>query len=132
MNLKSDSHYRQLLEERENLRAKLNAGEDNPALRKDLELAEQAFKEYSTVAAERHQNLVATVRGVLEQHRNSHREAVAQIYLGGVPMIASDMIEYVKSDLVVFGSGVLLFMVVLLSLIFRAPKWVVLLSLIHI
>lgn len=48
------------------------------------------------------------------------------LYLGGVPMIAADMITYVKSDLAIFGGAVIVLMIVTLSLFFRRPRWVVL------
>lgn len=126
VNLERDEHAVELLEARETLRAQVREGDDGSVIQHELKLAEQAYKEYSTIAAERHQALVATVRDILDQHRKQYSGVAKQIYLGGVPMIASDMIEYVKSDLAVFGTGVLLFMIVLLSIIFRALRWVVL------
>ena len=41
-------------------------------------------------------------------------------------MIADDMITFVRNDLVVFGIGVAVFLVIVLSLIFREARWVVL------
>ena len=49
----------------------------------------------------------------------------AKIHLGGIPMIADDMMSYIKSDIVVFGIGVFIFIVLTLWLIFRNIKWVV-------
>jgi predicted RND superfamily exporter protein len=65
--------------------------------------------------------LVDSVRDVMDKHRGQ-----AQLYLGGVPMIVADMISFIKSDLVVFGVGVLLFLIITLSIIFRKPRWVIL------
>ena len=48
----------------------------------------------------------------------------ARLFLGGVPMISVDMIDFVKSDLKVFGSGILAFIIFLLLVIFRSPRWV--------
>jgi hypothetical protein len=53
-------------------------------------------------------------------------EQYGTIHLGGVSMIADDMISFVRSDLIVFGIGVLVFLVVVLSVIFRERRWVVL------
>ena len=47
------------------------------------------------------------------------------IYLGGIPMIAHDMIEYVKSDLMVFGLGVFVLLVAIQAFIFRRLRWIV-------
>ncbi len=49
-----------------------------------------------------------------------------QLYLGGVPMIAADMIGYVRSDLEVFGLTVVLLMMLALWLFFRRVRWVLL------
>ena len=46
----------------------------------------------------------------------------AQIYLGGIPMIADDMMSYIKSDIVVFGIGVFIFIILTLWFIFRNIK----------
>ena len=48
------------------------------------------------------------------------------LHLGGVPMIANDMISFIRSDLIIFGFGVFVFLVGMLSIIFRQPRWVVL------
>ena len=50
----------------------------------------------------------------------------AELFLGGVSMIADDMISFIKSDLKVFGIGVLFFLIVTLSIIFRSSRWVLL------
>ena len=35
----------------------------------------------------------------------------AKIHLGGIPMIADDMMSFIKSDIVVFGIGVFIFII---------------------
>src|SRR5699024_9848966 len=49
----------------------------------------------------------------------------ADLFLGGVPMIATDMVSFVKNDLQTFGVGILLFIIVVLFIIFRQPRWVI-------
>ena len=49
----------------------------------------------------------------------------AKIHLGGIPMIADDMMSYIKNDIVVFGIGVFIFIILTLWFIFRNIKWVV-------
>ena len=39
-------------------------------------------------------------------------------------MIANDMMGYIKSDIIVFGMGVLIFIILTLWFIFRNFKWV--------
>jgi len=50
---------------------------------------------------------------------------VGKVYLGGIPMIAHDMVEYVKSDLIVFGLGVFIILILIQAFIFRRFRWVV-------
>ena len=50
---------------------------------------------------------------------------VGKIYLGGIPMIADDMMTFIKSDIVVFGLGVLLFIIATLWFVFRKLIWII-------
>ncbi|MDC3158612.1 MMPL family transporter, partial [Candidatus Pelagibacter sp.] len=50
---------------------------------------------------------------------------VGKIYLGGIPMIADDMMTFIKSDIIVFGLGVLLFIIATLWYIFRKLIWII-------
>ena len=64
---------------------------------------------------------IAAIRAILAEHRGT-----AVLYLGGVPMITDDMVTFVRNDLVVFGAGVLVFLVLVLGVIFRQARWVIL------
>ena len=115
-----DQTYNNLLGERDRLRV-LNAAGALPETEIEaLVTAEQAFKSYTVQSSERQQQLVKDVRAVLDQHRG----AATEIFLGGVPMIASDMVSFVKSDMKVFGVGILIFVIVVLTVIFRTLRWV--------
>ena len=61
------------------------------------------------------------IRSVIRPY-NDH----ATVLLGGVPMIADDMLTFIRSDLITFGLGVFVFIVVTLFIIFRQLRWVVL------
>ena len=65
-----------------------------------------------------HQN-ITEIRDVISKYGQN-----AKIHLGGIPMIADDMMSYIKSDIVVFGIGVFIFIVLTLWFIFRNIKWV--------
>jgi uncharacterized protein len=65
-----------------------------------------------------HQN-INEIRKVIEKY-----QVTAKIHLGGIPMIADDMMTYVKSDIIVFGAGVFLFIVCTLWFVFRSFLWV--------
>ena len=66
-----------------------------------------------------HQN-IKEIREVINKYSEN-----TKIHLGGIPMIADDMMTYIKNDIVVFGIGVFLFILATLWLIFRNIKWVV-------
>ena len=65
-----------------------------------------------------HQNIVE-IRKIIEKY-----EDTAKIHLGGIPMIADDMMTYIKNDIIVFGAGVFLFIVCTLWFVFRSLTWV--------
>ena len=65
-----------------------------------------------------HQN-INEIRAVIEKHKDT-----AKIHLGGIPMIADDMMTYIKNDIVVFGAGVFIFIVCTLWFVFRNLFWV--------
>ena len=64
---------------------------------------------------------VAATRAVMDRYRDQ-----GALYLGGIPMIADDMITFIKNDLLVFGAGVFAFLVIMLSIIFRQVRFVML------
>jgi uncharacterized protein len=80
------------------------------------------LKEYDTYKKlynkKNHQN-INEIRTVIEKYQND-----AKIHLGGIPMIADDMMTYVKSDIIVFGAGVFLFIICTLWFVFRNFLWV--------
>ncbi|MGD9600597.1 MAG: RND family transporter [Gammaproteobacteria bacterium] len=51
-------------------------------------------------------------------------ESRGELHLGGISMIADDMITFVRSDIVVFGIGALALAVGMLGYIFRELRWV--------
>ena len=65
-----------------------------------------------------HQN-INEIRNVIDKYKDT-----AKIHLGGIPMIADDMMTYIKNDIIVFGAGVFLFIVCTLWYVFRNLLWV--------
>ena len=64
---------------------------------------------------------VAKVRKLMDQYRDR-----ATTLSGWPDMITADMIDFIKSDLAIFGFGILIFMVATLAFIFRSIRWVAL------
>ncbi|PLX78716.1 MAG: transporter [Desulfuromonas sp.] len=119
--LERDQVYLELLSRRERLRDKQRLEGFSEITARELEAVEDEFHRYSSVARERQSDMIAEVRTILAKH-----EKRAKIHLGGVPMIVSDMVDFIRHDLMVFGVGVLVFLVGMLSLIFRQPRFVIL------
>jgi len=121
VNLQRDEHYNELLTRRESLRELQSAGSLSSLQLKELAGLEVDFRKYANVFNERQSKLVDDARDVIAKYRGD-----AVVFLGGVPMIAADMISFVKSDLVVFGAGIAGFIVLMMSIIFRHLIWVLL------
>ena len=78
------------------------------------------YEEYKNLYNVRNHQNITEIRDVISKYGEN-----AKIHLGGIPMIADDMMSYIKSDIVVFGIGVFVFIVITLWFIFRNLKWVV-------
>ena len=68
-----------------------------------------------------HHETIRAIRAIMDKYRSQ-----GDLHLGGISMIADDMITFIKSDLVEFGLAVLVFIVGILVLIFRQLRWVIL------
>ncbi|MGD8519578.1 MAG: MMPL family transporter [Desulfobacterales bacterium] len=66
----------------------------------------------------RHQD-IAAIRGIMQSYRPD-----AELFLGGISMIADDLISFIKNDLKIFGLGVFFLLIVTLSIIFKRKRWV--------
>ena len=71
------------------------------------------------IKKQNHQNIIE-IRDVIKSYQD-----IGKIHLGGIPMIADDMMSFIKSDIIVFGLGVLLFIVATLWLVFRKIIWII-------
>ena len=109
-----------LLDEREALRGRALVEQLDPIATSRLQEVEALYDAFLAVEGERRSELVAEVRAVAEQFK-SH----AEIFVGGVPMIAADMIDFIRADLVVFGIAIIGIMTLVLGIIFRDWRWVV-------
>ncbi len=78
------------------------------------------YDEYKNLYNLRNHQNIKEIRDVINRYGES-----AKIHLGGIPMIADDMMSYIKSDIIVFGIGVFLFIILTLWFIFRNLKWVI-------
>ena len=119
--LKTDTAGNDLLRERTRLRDARDGGTLDEAGRQRLEAVTRQYADHMAVVAEQRARNVAEVRAVLDRHREG-----ARIFLGGVAMIASDMIDFIAGDLRTFGLSVFVFLILMLTVIFRRLRWILL------
>jgi len=81
--------------------------------KKDVEKYKDQIKKQN------HKNILE-IRQVIQSY-----EDVGKIYLGGISMIADDMMTFIKSDIIVFGLGVLVFIIATLWFVFRKLIWII-------
>ena len=72
-----------------------------------------------TIKKKNHKNILE-IREIIKSYNK-----VGKIHLGGIPMIADDMMSFIKNDIVVFGIGVLLFIIATLWFIFKKLIWII-------
>jgi uncharacterized protein len=88
---------------------------------KDIEnKTEEEIELYKDTLKKKNHNNITQIREVIKSYKD-----IGKIYLGGIPMIADDMMSFIKSDIIVFGLGVLLFIIATLWFIFRKLIWII-------
>lgn len=116
-----DEIYRDLLARRNVLREKQAAGRLFAAETAEFKnVSKKLQKHRDRMKRNRHQDITA-IRGIMDKYRQD-----AELFLGGVSMIADDLVSFIKSDLKVFGLGVLFLLIITLRIIFLKMRWVIL------
>lgn len=121
LNLDVNNEYIAMVRHRDALRAKRDAEGLSEAEKQDLEKVSAEFLKVRTIAAAKDSERVEQVRAIATKYRDG-----AEIFLGGVSMITSDMLTYIKSDLIMFGVVLVVFIIGVLALIFRQWRFVIL------
>ena len=84
------------------------------------ELINQEYENIKKTNDKKRSQNIFEIRNLIKEFSNQGIE----MHLGGIPMIADDTITFVKNDMMVFGFGVLIFILLVLYLIFRSPIWI--------
>lgn len=121
VNLKDDVQYTELLTARNKyiLLSQERALSQEEKLQ--FEAAKKEFKAYRDSTRDVTHQLIENVRTVLKPYKGE-----GDLFLGGVMMIADDMISFVKNDIEIYGVAILVIMIVILWIIFRQVRFVVL------
>jgi len=78
------------------------------------------LEEYKDLRKKQNHSNILEIREVIKSYND-----IGKIFLGGIPMIADDMMTFIKNDIVVFGIGVLLFIIATLWFVFKKVIWIV-------
>ena len=78
------------------------------------------FENYKNLVKKKNHENIVEIRKLIQNY-----DEIAKIHLGGIPMIADDMMSFIKNDIVTFGTGVFLFIVATLWFIFRKLVWII-------
>ena len=121
---KSPIYSDQIINENKNITSiVIFLNENNKALdlkeNKNLYLSQGKYYSIKTEIDKERNELIKKIRNIIT---NSNKDFT--YYLGGVEMISSDVISYVKNDILTFSLIVLLIIILILFIIFRRVKWV--------
>jgi len=121
VNLKTDPAYRKLITSRNEFLDKKAQEQLSPEeAAQYARIVSEIRTQQASLNATQHENILA-VRAIMDANRDN-----GQLFLGGISMIADDMITYIKNDLRIFGLGVFLLLVVMLGLFFKSKRWIIL------
>ena len=123
INLKKNDELIFLNNQKRELTNKKRYGNITPEELNKLEEVTKNYAETKEAHGQGIHNLLKSVRLIQNQFSKKHN---VELRMGGIPMIADDMIIYVKNDLINFGLGVFFFIIVTLIIIFREFRWVML------
>jgi len=116
INLHKDHKYNELLQKRNSLNSAKSATE-----KEALESVTKAFKAYRDERRLIEQENIEKIREIMHQYNKNNT-----LFLGGVNMISNDLVTFVKNDLLIYGSTLVLILIMVLWTVFRTLRWVIL------
>ena len=119
INIKSNAAYSNIVEQRNDLKSILLPSDFDKEKLSILENEYNLLKKYIDI--ERGKN-IKEIRLIISENKNNQ----IKLHLGGVAMIADDTISFVKNDILLFGIGIILFIIFILYFIFKDLKWIIL------
>ena len=81
---------------------------------------QKEIEDYKDALKKKNHENILQIRNIIKSY-----DDIGKIYLGGIPMITDDMMSFIKSDILVFGLGVLLFIIATLWFVFRKLIWII-------
>ncbi len=112
---KKNVQYEFLLKERD----KINNQQSNYDINYINEINTKYKESKKQFDNDRHDQ-INELREIIKQKKNNSNLIM---HLGGVSMIADDTISFVKNDIIIFGIGAFIFILIVLFLVFKNPIW---------
>ena len=117
--INTDKKMSDLIRTKNGYLAKRDEGQLTSTDRKEYKKFLKKYDNYKKLYNQKNHQNINEIRTIIEKYKDT-----AKIHLGGIPMIAVDMMTYIKNDITVFGGGVFLFIIFTLWFIFRSLLWV--------
>jgi len=117
--IQTDKKLSEFVKKKNDYLNKKDKEELTPQLKKDYKKFLKKYDKYKKSYNQKNHQNINEIRTIIEKYKGT-----AKIHLGGIPMIADDMMTYIKSDIIVFGTGVFLFIIATLWFVFRSLLWV--------
>ena len=132
INLKPQTRYEELLRLRDGAKSALEQAEHEAnrsgaqisQLKDTLKVSEQNFKSYRDELREKDHRDIMALRALIAGFEKEFTGD--RLFLGGLNMIADDMVGYVRSDLATYGLGALVLLLACFWLFFRQAKFILL------
>ena len=117
--IKIDKKISELIKTKNNYLDKIDKGQLSSEEKKEYKKFLIKYDNYKKSYNQKNHQNVVEIRKIIEKYKDT-----AKIHLGGIPMIADDMMTYIKNDIMVFGAGVFLFIICTLWFVFKSLTWV--------
>lgn len=123
VNLKRDEKYFSLIDNRDKFVKLKKQKELSADEKRSYKKAEAELKEYRDILREETHQMILKLREILKSFEQQHSNV--KLHLGGVEMIADDMVEFVKYDLKTFGFLIVILLIAVLYILLKKVQWVV-------
>ena len=117
--LKQDKKLNELIKTKNNYFNLELEGSLSKSQKKDRGIFNDEYDSYKNIYNQKNHQNIKEIREVIKKYSEN-----AEIHLGGLPMITDDMMSFIQNDIIVFGIGVFIFIIITLWLIFKKIKWV--------
>ena len=121
IHLYQDPEYFTLLEKRNDLLDKQKISSLTKEEKQTLHDVSIAFKEHRDKQRILDNQNIKEIRSLISKYQND-----ATFFLGGVQMISNDIVRFIKNDLLIYGTTLILLIILVLGFVFKKPRWVML------